>query len=234
VSPTAWAFSRSCALTDFPGCRSPAHWQETLASLAYRRWLDGWDARLRTRAIGRHRKTRRGKGQLLVVNWSGHAFQPTGVEVVAIPGLPADGRWISALVLLSVLDHVAAPVQTLRTLSTRLVPGGLLIATVAYWDAQGADCATGHESRKRIYNRRGLERLIHDDLRKIGLQTFGPIDWGYHGNVLGDHTLHSLVVTKKELPPAVVTASVTAPAPEAQAEVPPVEPPPVEAEEQKP
>ena len=42
-----------------------------------------------------------------------------------------------------------------------------------------------------------LRKLV-TDARKIGFQAFGGIDWTYHGHKLGDHSLASLVLTRRE------------------------------------
>lgn len=184
-SPAAFAFSRSCSFLDFGGCHSAAEWQERLALASYAHWAE-----------------QAPHGTLVVVNWSQSPFRSLpGALHLAVP--PKRLEPLAGLVLLGVLDRLAAPVQTLKHLLPQLLPGGLLFATVAYWDADGKDCAEGHEERKRIYNREGLRRLIQEDLRKVGMQTLGPIDWTYHGHVLGDHTLHSVVLVKREGKPLI-------------------------------
>jgi hypothetical protein len=36
------------------------------------------------------------------------------------------------------------------------------------------------------------------DARRAGFENFGGTDWTYHGNFLDDHSLASLVFTKRE------------------------------------
>jgi SAM-dependent methyltransferase len=177
------AFTRTCAVTDFVGCQSVADWQQQIAIAAYARW----------HAI----QPLAPRAPALVVNWSGCVFRGPGRVIDTADAYPIDLPVLSAVFGLSVLDRIDAPQHFLRQAAARLIPGGLIVCTYAYWDASGPDVAVGHEVRRRIYDRRAIERLI-DDLRRVGLTVFGRIDWRYRGDALGDHTLASLaLVTEK-------------------------------------
>lgn len=172
------ALSRTCDLRDFPGCLTVAAWQQFLADEAWARWVEA-----------QHVRTREGG---LVVNYTNARFTapgptPTDDPVVIVP----------AVYGLGVLDRAEAPVRFLTTASYRLRPSGLLVLTFAYWDAEGPDTALGHQDRKRIYSAHSYQRLIRD-ARRVGFENFGGIDWTYHGDVLTDHSLASLVLRKRE------------------------------------
>lgn len=179
--------SRTCSLRDFPGCVTVAAWQQQLAEAAWARWVDA-----------HHVRTRDGS---VVVNYSEVSFQAPGPtasywypgEVQHVDGQQAS---VPAVYGLCVLDRIEAPVRFLAQASALLRPQGLLVLTFAYWDAEGADTASGAEERRRIYSAGSYQRLIRD-ARRHGLAVFGGTDWTYHGDLLGDHSLASLVLTKR-------------------------------------
>lgn len=168
--------SRTCNLRDFPQCPTVAMWQQQLALEAWTRWIDMQHLRLREGG--------------LVVNYGPNGFRSPGPTEVAPPGA------IPAVFGINVLDHVAAPVSFLTHAAQLLRPEGLLFLTMAYWDAEGPDTALGHQDRTRIYSRHSTERLLRD-ARRVGYGIFGEIDWTYHGDVLGDHSVASLVLYKR-------------------------------------
>jgi len=178
------ALSRTCDLTDFADCLSVARWQQCLAEEAWTRWQDAQHVRTRTPG--------------LAVNWSGAPFVvpgPSGARVLFRGhSINGHGPGLPAIYGLSVLDHVDAPLRFLRQASRVLRPGGLLVLTFAFWNAEGPDCAAGCDDRLRIYDARSWTKLIAE-ARRIGFSTFGGHDWAYHGDLLEDHTLASLVLT---------------------------------------
>ena len=94
-------------------------------------------------------------------------------------------------------EDTEAPVRFLTRSAQRLRPGGLLFLTFAIWNAEGPDCATGADERKRIYDLNSWRKLVTES-RRAGFQTFGGMDWTYHGHQLaGDHSLASLVLSKR-------------------------------------
>ena len=181
------ALSRTCDLRDFPACHSAAMWQQCLAVEAWARWI-----------TMQHLRTRDGS---LVVNYDGAPFEapgPTAVYRYRGQVYSDDGELqppVPAVFGLSVLDRIAAPVSFLTQAAGLLGPQGLLVLTFSYWDAEGPDTARGHQERCRIYSAHSYMRLIRD-ARRVGLTTWGGIDWTYHGNVLDDHSLASLVLIK--------------------------------------
>jgi hypothetical protein len=181
------ALSRTCDLRDFPGCLTVAAWQQLLAEQAWARWTEA-----------QHMRTREGS---LVVNYSEVAFLapgPTATYWHRGEEKHVDGHEVVPAVYgLCVLDRIEAPVKFLTQAATILRPQGLLFLTFAYWDAEGPDTAAGHEERTRIYSAHSYQRLIRD-ARRVGFENFGGTDWAYHGNFLDDHSLASLVLTKRE------------------------------------
>jgi hypothetical protein len=182
------ALSRTCNLADFPACDSAAMWQQCLAVEAWARWI-----------TMQHLRTRDGS---LVVNYSPGPFEapgPTAVyryrgQVYAEDDVQPP---VPAVFGLGVLDRIAAPVSFLTHAGQLLGPRGLLVLTFSYWDAEGPDTARGHHERCRIYSAHSYQRLIRD-ARRVGFTTWGGVDWTYHGNVLDDHSLASLVLIKRE------------------------------------
>ena len=180
------SLSRTCNLSyDFPDAISVAAWQQRLAEAAWQRW-----------EAEHHIRTRE---QTLCVNYSGVPFTAPGPEPIYVyhsdPTLDAE-RALPAIFGLSVLDQHKAPVSFLQRAATILRPQGLLFLTFAFWDAEGEDCAEGADSRARIYDVHSWKKLIAE-ARRCGFQTFGGMDWRYHGNKLVDHTLASLVLTRR-------------------------------------
>jgi hypothetical protein len=181
------ALSRTCDLRDFPACLTVASWQQCLAALAWDRWTEA-----------QHRRTREGS---IVVNYSGVAFEAPGPTATywyrAEERQPINGPAPApALYALCVLDRIEAPVAFLTQTAHLLQPQGLLFLTFAFWDAEGPDTAMGHEERTRIYSAHSYQRLIRD-ARHAGFEPFGGTDWRYHGDCLDDHSLASLVFTKR-------------------------------------
>jgi hypothetical protein len=186
MTVTLLGLSRTCDLRDFPGVITVASWQQALADHAWAMWTEA--EHLRTREPS------------LVHNWSGCAFLAPGPSAIYhYRGQRDNGRepeQVSAVFGLSVVDHTDAPVRFLTKAGTRLRRHGLLFLTMAFWNAQGEDVAKGHEYRARIYNAQSWKKLIRE-ARYAGFDTFGGIDWRYHGNYLDDHSLASLVLTRR-------------------------------------
>ena len=183
--PAPLALSRTCHLGDFPGCLTVAEWQQQLAERAWRHW-----------EAEHHIRTRE---QSLCVNWSGCPFIAPGCEAIyRYPGMSDNGieRALPAVYGLSVLDHTDAPVRFLTRSAQVLRKHGLLFLTMAFWNAQGEDTASGHGERVRIYDVHSYKKLLFE-ARRAGLVAFGGIDWAYHGNKLDDHSLVSLVLTRR-------------------------------------
>lgn len=179
------ALSRTCNLADFDSCWSVAAWQQKLAEQAWQRWES--ELHIRTRAGG------------LCVNWSGCHFIAPGPE--ATYHYPSEKETnhleeLPAIYGLGVLDRVQAPVRFLSKSVAMLRTRGLLVLTFAFWDAQGDDIAEGNAARRRIYDAHHLQKLIAE-ARRVGFQGFGGIDWAYRGDKLDDHSLASLVLTKR-------------------------------------
>lgn len=185
--PRGLALSRTCDLTDFPACWTVAAWQQALAEYAWQQWT-----------TEHHVRTRE---QSLCVNWSGVPFTAPGPSALyqyrGEPGTTIE-RAVPAVYGLSVLDHADAPVRFLTRAAQILRPGGLLFLTFAIWDADGPDCASGHTERARIYQEDSWRKLVVE-AKTAGFQTFGGMDWTYHGHKLGDdHSLASLVLTRRD------------------------------------
>jgi SAM-dependent methyltransferase len=181
VEAVMLALTRTCDLADFPGCLTPAAWQEALAASA----VSVWQAARPTR------------GRVWVLNRSGLPFAcplPEAVEL-ADPLTPPDPGPVGAIFALQILDHVDAPVLFLNSWARTLCEGGLFVCTVAAWNAVGKDVARGWQGRRRIYDAVGLQKLI-GEVRRGGLRVLGGTDWKYRGDVLGDHTIASVVFVK--------------------------------------
>jgi SAM-dependent methyltransferase len=181
------ALNKTAALPDFRGCCSVADWQQCLAEAAYKEWVTQAPP-LYQQPLG-----------ALVYNWGAASFTAPRVWVdgpIYTKGFgDAPTSYtapLDAIYALSVLDRVEAPLRFLRHTIDLLRPGGLLVCTFAVWDADGYDCALGHELRARIYNRGSWKKLL-EEVRLIDLQPFGGVDLRYHGDTLGDHTLATLV-----------------------------------------
>jgi hypothetical protein len=185
------ALTRTCDLADFPDGHTVADWQQALAQEAYGRLPDPV------------------AGTILCINWGGCAFTAPGADPVYrlkhTGGGPRATDTLAAVFALSVLDRLnteggrGGPLGFLHTHALRVLPGGLFFCTFAYWDAEGPDCATGHERRRRIYDRHSWLKLV-SEVKAYGLRPLGEVDWTYHGHTLGDHTLASLVLTKGDRP----------------------------------
>jgi len=178
------ALNRSCDLRDFPNCLTVADWQQRLAEIAWALWTSE-----------HHVRTREGA---LVVNWSGCEFLAPGPSATYQYGPKRNGLEyaVPAVYGLSVLDHTDAPMYFLQQAAQILRPHGLLYLTFAFWNADGEDTATGNEGRMRIYSATSYRKLLVD-ARRAGFQVFGGTDWTYHGDKLDDHTLASLVLTRR-------------------------------------
>lgn len=177
--------SRTCDLADFPGCLTVAGWQQALADLSWARWQQ--EQHIRSRE------------QSLCLNFTEIPFLAPGPEAIyRYRGDAEDGiaRAVPAVWALCVLEHIDAPVRFLLRAAKILRPGGLLFLTFACWDSEGPDCAEGHADRMRIYDVHTVLKLV-GEARRAGFQTFGGVDWGYHGHTLGDHSLASLVLTRR-------------------------------------
>ena len=177
--------SRTCNLTDFGGCSNVATWQQRLADHAWALWVSE-----------HHILTRE---QTVCDNYSGAPFNAPGPTAVYRYGPGSDNgieRAVPAVYGLCVLDRIEAPVTYLNRAATILRPAGLLFLTFAFWDAEGPDVATGHEQRTRIYDATSWTKLVRE-ARKAGFQPFGGHDWRYYGNKLDDHSLASLVLTRR-------------------------------------
>ena len=176
--------TRTASLADFPGCPSAALWQQVHAMDAYYRWIGG--------------PYLRPPGTVVCYNWGAATFHAPGVDPIYRTHGESENSSVplSAIFALSVLDRVDAPLRFLRHKAERLTAGGLIVCTFATWDATGPDCAVGHELRHRIYDRASWRKLLHD-VRLLGLEPFGGVDLRYHGDVLGDHTLGTLVAVKE-------------------------------------
>jgi hypothetical protein len=179
------ALSRTCALSDFPDCRTVASWQQQLAERAWACWV-----------AEQHVLTR---GASLVVNYSDIPFTapgPTAIYQYRGDGEVLVDHALPAIYALCVLDRIEAPVRFLVRAAQILRPQGLLFCSFAFWDAQGPDVAAGADGRRRIYDVQSWKKLVAE-ARKAGFRGFGGHDWHYHGNTLEDHSLASLVLTRR-------------------------------------
>lgn len=184
MTTTLLGLSRTCNLRDFPGCETVAGWQQTLAHVAWAIWIDNYHLRTREES--------------LVHNWSGCDFEAPGPSAIyRYRGQDDAGvEKVSAVFGLCVLDHTDAPVRFLTRSAQLLRPHGLLYLTFAFWNAQGPDVAKGSQDRARIYNAGSWKKLMRE-ARHAGFETFGGVDWAYHGHKLDDHSLASLVLTRR-------------------------------------
>lgn len=182
----AFGLSRTCNLADFPGVVTVAGWQQAIADLAWAQWSSTYHILSRE--------------QTVCDNYSGTPFIAPGSQpLYRYPGQRENGaitRAIPALFGLCVLDRIEAPVSYLLRAAQVLRPQGLLFLTFAFWNAEGPDIAAGHERRTRIYDAESWKKLVKES-RRMGFQTFGGMDWRYHGHKLDDHTLASLVLTRR-------------------------------------
>ena len=193
----ALALSRTCRLGDFAGCRTPGDWQQALAREAWRRQ---WGSETEPPAQGQAVLT-------YCLNWSGWPFEAPGhpVYATAIEALDRSDQPAGGIFALSVLDRVDAPLLFLRAAAARLGVGGVIVCTFAAWNAYGPDVAYGHGRRRRIYTFEprlltvGKDRSLIAAVREVGLHLFGGVDWRYHGDVLGDHTIATLVFQRRAL-----------------------------------
>lgn len=176
-------------MEDFPGCETVAGWQQAMAACSWEVWL----------TLGHGTA----KAKTISVNWSGVPFATPGptpfdcqwTEAISFHQLPTRVPDAAAIFALCVLDRIEAPVRFLAHASRYLRPHGLLFLTVRFWNAEGDDHAAGHESRRRIYNADLWKKLV--DEARPEFRPFGGMDWQYHGDKLGDHTLASLVLIKR-------------------------------------
>ncbi len=190
---TPLPLTRAANLCDFDGvCPSVGAWQQAHAIDTYQRW--------RAATLLPSLKA---AGRAAVYNWGAATFAgpwtilPTDYyDRRDWPHVLPDAS-CAAVYACSVLDRVEDPSRFLRQVHAALVPGGLLLATFALWDAHGADVAVGHDLRHRIYDRLLWKKLI-EYVRGIGYQTFGGVDLRYPGDTLEDHSLGSLVVVKEQ------------------------------------
>ena len=179
------ALSRTCCFADFPGCVTVAAWQQALADTAWLLWTSAHHIRTRSAT--------------LVVNYSDTPFIAPGPEAVyhyrewEPVVLPTE---LPAIFGLCVLDRIEAPVKFLLRASQLLRPEGLLFLTFTCWNSEGEDVAAGAASRRRIYSVHSCKKLVAE-ARRIGFQGFGGVDWAYHGHTLDDHSLASLVLTRR-------------------------------------
>ncbi len=98
--------------------------------------------------------------------------------------------------VISVLEHVKGWRPFLRACAALLAPGGLLVLTTDYWDAQGPDTAHFHWMRERIYNRETITD-VQQLCREIGLDRFGLADWVYRGNhCYGEYSFLAMALVK--------------------------------------
>ena len=138
-------------------------------------------------------------GTALCLNWGGATFQspvPQTQYLTMLPWLsPLAASPVTVIWALSVLDRIDSPLRFVRQATALLADDGLLSCTFAIWDADGEDCALGHELRRRIFNRYSWEGLVKD-VRPFGLRVYGGVDWGYHGAACGDHSLGTVVWRK--------------------------------------
>ena len=182
------ALSRTCNLADFPDVVTVAGWQEALAHYAWNVWVEAQHIRSRE--------------QTVCDNYSGCRFEAPGPRALyryphtGDNGTPGITRAVPAVFGLCVLDRIDAPVKYLQRAATILRPHGLLYLTFTFWNAEGEDVAAGHEDRRRIYDVHSVTKLI-TEARRHGFTGFGGMDWRYHGNKLDDHTLASLVLTRR-------------------------------------
>jgi len=182
---TLLPLTRTCRLSDFADC-PPAVWQTRFVDTAYQRWMP-------SPLQAPH----------LLLNLSGSDVTPLpeiAQDVRPFTSAAAFLRYlapieVASIVALMVVDRVEAPLAFLKHVAHQLRPGGLLVLTFAYWDSEGEDVAIGHELRLRIYNRISWRKLAIE-AERFDLHLFGGCDWTYHGHVLGDHTLATLVLTK--------------------------------------
>lgn len=179
--------TRAANLCDFDGlCASVGAWQQRHADAATTRWA----AKLGGPEVG----------LVAAINWGASPFvAPVGPATYYDSGssIVLADRSHAIIYAFSVLDRTPEPRRLLKQIHAALVPGGLLVATFAIWDADGPDVAYGHGLRSRIYDRLGWKRLI-EEVRGLGYHTFGGVDLRYPGDTIGDHSLGALVVTKEQ------------------------------------
>lgn len=125
----------------------------------------------------------------------GFVWLPSTLEEVAAVAV---SNSFDILTCISVIEHLPHMRPFLRAAVSLLKPGGLLFLTTDAWDCDGPDQAHFHWMRERIFNKGTIKRLI-EDLRELGMESFGKSDWVYPGDqVYGSYTFASLAMTKKE------------------------------------
>lgn len=185
--------TRTCCLTDYPACPTVAHWQQHLVEEAYQRWWPSPEPDLHAE----HLLLNLSEGAFLLMPEIAQAFHSFTTPEGFARYTPSVE--VASVVALAIVDHIAAPLGFLKMAAGDLRPGGLLVLTFAYWDAEGRDIAVGHAQRRRIYDRISWRRLATESER-YDLHLFGGVDWTYGGHTLGDHTLASLVLVKGARP----------------------------------
>ena len=98
---------------------------------------------------------------------------------------------------ISVIEHVPDVLPFIRALHTLLRPGGLLLLTTDYWDADGPDVAHFHWMRERIYNKPLAQQLLAL-LKREGFERFGGTNWTYRGPQVYDYSVLALALTKED------------------------------------
>ena len=98
---------------------------------------------------------------------------------------------------ISVIEHVPDVLPFVRALHALLRPGGLLLLTTDYWDADGPDVAHFHWMRERIYNKPLAQQLLAL-LKREGFERFGGTNWTYHGPQVYDYSVLALALTKED------------------------------------
>lgn len=141
-------------------------------------------------------------GPLLVLNRGSVPFTAPAAAVY-VDAWTAPPPQIAGIFALHVLDRVDSPMRFLRQAAAALPPGGFLACTFAAWDAEGDDCAVGHDVRKRIYSAKTWRELAWFELPKAGLTLLGTPDWTYRGHACGDHTLATVVAVRTAGDPSV-------------------------------
>lgn len=166
---------------------SPAAWQQAWACDVYQAWCGGPQGRPPV------------DGAAYCFNQSGDVFLAPTEDTIYLttwPTLPQTG--LAAVWALLWLDRVDLSTRrALRRLTTVLAPGGLLACTLTIWDAEGPDCASGHEQRRRIFTPPTWRDLVWRDLPKVGCRALGEPDWRYRGDACGDHSRATIVAVKE-------------------------------------
>ena len=125
--------------------------------------------------------------------------EPGGVDLATV--VVGGARLAPVVFCLSVLEHVDNLDRFVFHLACLTAPGGLLVLTVDYCDADGDDWPQDvyhfHWMRRRIFSRATLERWVVEPLLDLWFFWLGARDFTWHGGHVHDYTFASVALVKR-------------------------------------